>query len=89
MLALRVVEHLDVLEDVLPCGFSGRISATADAFALEELEEAFRDRVVMAVPSAAHAGAQIVLAEKLLPLAAGELRPLDALLRVKPRFCFG
>ena len=32
-----------------------------------------------------HARFQIVLAEKYLPLAAGELRALDALLSVKPQ----
>lgn len=76
MLALRVVEHLDVLEHVLPCSFPGHVGAAADAFALEELEEAFRDGIVVSVAAAAHAGFEIVLAKEHLPLAAGELRSL-------------
>lgn len=50
--------------------------ASAEAFPLQELEEAFRDRSVMAVPAAAHAGLQIVLTEEQLLVAAGELRSL-------------
>jgi hypothetical protein len=73
VLALRVVEHLDVLEHVLPCGFAGKVGSAADALALEKLEEAFRNRVIMAVSPAAHTCVQIVLAEELLPLAACEL----------------
>ncbi len=62
LFALRVVEHLDVFKDGLPCGFAGLIAGAADAFPLEELEVAFRDSIVVAVASAAHAGIQIVLA---------------------------
>lgn len=40
--AFQVVEHLNVLERVLSCGFSGEVSAAADAFPLQEIEEAFR-----------------------------------------------
>jgi len=42
-------------------------------------------RVIVTIPTSAHARFQIVLAEKYLPLAAGELRALDALLSVKPQ----
>ena len=86
MLALRVVEYLDVFEDVLPSFFAGLVCAVADAFPLQELEEAFRDRIVMAVPAAAHAGLEIVLAEEQLPLAAGELR---SLVRMDHHLCLG
>lgn len=55
----------------------GQAFVTADTFPLEQLEEAFRDRIVMAVSAAAHAGIQIVLAQEQLPLAAGELRSLS------------
>jgi hypothetical protein len=48
VLALRVVEHLDVVEHVLPCCSAGQIDASPDAFSLEELKEAFSDRVVVA-----------------------------------------
>lgn len=76
MLVLRVVEHLDIVEHVLPCGFSGQVCAATDAFPLQELEEAFGYCVVVTVSAAAHAGFQIVLAKEHLPLAAGELRSL-------------
>jgi hypothetical protein len=49
VLAFWVLEHLDVLEHVLPCGIAGQVCAAADAFALEELEEALRDSIVVAV----------------------------------------
>jgi hypothetical protein len=67
------VEHLDRLEDVLPCCFVGQVRAAADAFALDGLEEAFRDHIAVAVFAPAHAGFQTVLAQEQLPLAAGEL----------------
>jgi hypothetical protein len=76
VLALWVIEHLDVVEHVLPCCFPGQVGAAADAFPLQEMEEAFGHRIVMAVPGAARARLQIVLAQEHLPLAAGELRPL-------------
>ena len=72
MLAFWVVEHLDVIEHVLPCGLPGLVCASADALSLEELEEAFRYCIVVAVAAAAHAGLQIVLGKEHLPFAAGE-----------------
>ena len=41
--------------------------------AVDELEEALRDSVVMTIPTSTHAGIQIVFAEEGLPLFAGEL----------------
>jgi hypothetical protein len=89
VLALRVVEHLDVVEHVLPCSFAGHVGAAPDAFALEELEEAFGDGPrhglsdqwrshgsIVTVPPSAHAGFEIVLTKEHLPLTAGELRSL-------------
>ena len=73
---VRTLEHFGVFYHVLPCSFAGLIGAAPDAFSLQELEEAFGDRIVVAVPAAAHAGVQIVLAEEQLPLVAGELRSL-------------
>lgn len=37
---LGVVEHLDVVEDVGSCVIARRVYLTADAFTLEQLEEA-------------------------------------------------
>ena len=76
MLALRVVDQLDVLELVLPGGIAVLISATPDAFALQQLEEALGTGVVMAIASSTHAGFQVMLARKRLPFPAGELGTL-------------
>ena len=71
-----VVKHLDVVEDVglglLPCG----IDLPAHPLAFEQLEEALRHGVVVAVATPAHAAQQVVLAQKALPGVAGELTPL-------------
>tara|TARA_R100000963_G_C4553072_1_gene45173 strand:- start:124 stop:348 length:225 start_codon:yes stop_codon:yes gene_type:complete len=51
VLALRVVEHFDVVEHVPP-GFLARpVSPTPDPLALEQVEEALCDGIVMAVAS--------------------------------------
>ena len=76
MLALRVVEEFDVIEHVFAGFFAGFVFSAPDSFAFEQVEEAFRDRIIPAVPPAAHALRQIVLFEELLPLVAGELRTL-------------
>ena len=76
MLALRVVEHLDVIEHVLPRFFAGPICSPSDPFPLEEVEEAFSHRVVVAVSSAAHGVRKIVDAQEGGPIHAGELAAL-------------
>ena len=62
MAALRVVEHLDVVEDIGSRVIAGRIDLAADAFALEQLEEALGHGVVVAVAATAHAADQLVVA---------------------------
>jgi hypothetical protein len=88
VLTFRVVEHLDVFERVLPCSVACGVCAPPDPFPLQQLEEALGQsmsaigprtmdlRVIMSVPSSAHACIQIVLTQKRLPRAAGELRTL-------------
>jgi hypothetical protein len=76
MTASRVVEHLDVVEDIAAGQVSGLIDLAPDPLALEQLEEALGHSVVMAVSSAAHAGHQVVALEEVLPLVAGELTAL-------------
>ena len=76
MFALRVVEELDVIEHVLAGFLAGFVFPAADAFAFEQVEEAFHHSVVPAVSAAAHTGDQIVLFEELLPLITSELRTL-------------
>jgi hypothetical protein len=60
MLALRTVEHLDVVEDLLPCFFSGYVGSAPHTFALQVIEEVFGNGVVVAVSPAAHAVFEIV-----------------------------
>ena len=73
MFALWVVEKLDVIE-YIPAGFfAGFVLSASDALAFEQVEEAFRHRIISTVPTTAHALRQIVLFEELLPLGAGEL----------------
>lgn len=40
VLAFRVVEHFDVFEHVLSCGFTGWVCAPPDPFPFQKLEEA-------------------------------------------------
>ena len=54
MFAFRVIEHFDVVEDVLSGLFPRLVSSAADALAFEQVEEAFGDRIVMAVSTPAH-----------------------------------
>jgi hypothetical protein len=60
MLALAVVEHLDVIEDIHPRRLSVRVDATLDPFPFEQLEEAFCHRSVVTVSPPAHTGYQVV-----------------------------
>ena len=64
MFALWVIEHLDVVEYILPCVVSGFVNSAPNTFALQEVEEALSNRVVMAVPSAAHAVFEIMLLQE-------------------------
>jgi hypothetical protein len=53
--ALRIVEHLDVVEDVLPGVVPGCVGLAPDALAFWKLEEAFSDSVVVTVSTSTHA----------------------------------
>ncbi len=83
MLALSIVEHLDVIEDVRSRRLPVRIDPALDAFALQQLEKALSDRIVMAVTPATHAGDQVVGLEKVLPVITGVL---TALIRMNDDF---
>ena len=69
----RVVEHLDIVEHVLPCSAACDVRPSPDPLSFQQMEEALRDSVVMTIPTSTHAGIQIVFAEEGLPLFAGEL----------------
>lgn len=71
--ALRIVEHLDVVEDILPGVVPSCIGLALDTLALQKLEEAFSDRIVVTVSAPAHAGFQPMRRQKIAPVLAGEL----------------
>jgi hypothetical protein len=54
MFALRVVEHLNVIEHILPRVVSGFVGFAPDTFTLQEVEEALSNSVVVAIASATH-----------------------------------
>ena len=60
MLALRVIEHLDIIENILSGLFSRFVDLAVDSLSLEQIEEAFDDGVVMAVTPPAHRMLKIV-----------------------------
>lgn len=65
MLALWIVQHLDEIEDVLPRIISGPVGLAPDALALEEVEEALSNSIVVTVASAAaHAVFEVVLLQE-------------------------
>ena len=76
MFALRVVEHLYVIEHVLPCVFAGPVGSAPDPLALEQVEEALGNGVVMTVAAADHRMLKIVGAQERSPIHAGELTAL-------------
>ena len=51
-----IIEHLDVLKDILSRVFTGRVGPMVHELALECPEEAFDTGVVPTVAGAAHAG---------------------------------
>jgi len=59
--ALRVIERLDLVEYVLPRFISDFVGFVSDAFALEQVEEALGNSIVMTVSPAARAVLEIVL----------------------------
>ena len=76
MLAFRIAEHLNAFEHVMSSVVSCQVDLTPDAFPFQKLEEALGDGIFMALAASAYSGFQIMLAEKRLPLAAGELGTL-------------
>ena len=76
MPALWIVEHLDVIEDILPGLGTCGIDLSTNALALDELEEAFSNSVIVAVTAPAHVLLQIIGIEEIAPVIAAELPPL-------------
>jgi hypothetical protein len=73
MLALRIIEHLDIIEYVPSSCCAGGIDLPPDSFAFQELKGGLCDSIVVTISAPAHAGFQIVLFQKRQPLATGKL----------------
>ena len=76
MLAFWVVEKLDIIKHVVSGGFPVPVDFPAYPLALQQIEKALCDRIVIAITTAAHAGFQIVGLQELLPLITGKLAAL-------------
>jgi hypothetical protein len=57
--SLRVVKHLDVVEDIGSGLIAGWLDLAADSLPFQKLEEAFGHGVVMAIAPTAHAGTRL------------------------------
>ena len=53
VLTFRIIEHLDVIENILSRFDARFVNLAPDPFALEEVEKAFNDSVIMAIASTA------------------------------------
>ena len=89
MSAFWVVKHLDVVEHVSASILPSAVDLSPNPFPLQQLEKAFRYRVVMAVTTPTHATKQVIGFQEALTVTAVELANLDALLSVKWMLCFG
>jgi hypothetical protein len=69
----RVIEHFNGLKDRLMCLLMDFVDGVVDELSLEGTEEALNYSVVVTVASAAHAGFELVLDEKLPVWLAGVL----------------
>jgi len=76
MPAFRVVEHLDVIEDVPPGLLPVVIGFALDALPLQQLEETLRHGIVVTVPTPTHAGYQVMSLQEVPPVVTAELAPL-------------
>ena len=75
MTAFPIVEHLEVLEDILSRFFTGRVVPLGHELAFECPEKAFATGVVPASADAAHAARDAVCVEQLLVATCGVPAP--------------
>lgn len=73
MLVLRIVEHLNVVEHILPGVGPSLVGTASYPFSFEQVEEALHDSIIIAVQASAHRVLQTVRLEKCCPVHAGEL----------------
>jgi hypothetical protein len=86
VLSLWIVEHLGVVEHILSGIGPGFIGPAPYPFALEQVEEALRDRVVVTVAAPAHGMFKVVMLQEWRPVSDGEL---GTLVRVDEHLFFG
>lgn len=72
----RIVEHIDVVEDVVPGLGKWCTELSTNALALDELEEDFGNSIIVAIASSAHALLQIVDIQEIALVISAELTPL-------------
>jgi len=72
---LPIIEHLDILKDVLCRLAPRRVLSMVHEFTLQRPEETFHAGVVPAIACAAHAGRDAVRGEQLLVLPGSILTP--------------
>ena len=75
MFALRIVEHLDVVEHILSGVGSCLVGSASYSLSLEQVEEALGNGIVVTVPVPAYRVFQIVMLQERCPVYTGELRP--------------
>ncbi len=76
MFTFRIIEYFDVVEYVLSGLFPRFVCSAVYAFTFEQVEEAFRDGIVMTITPPAHRMLDVVGSQKRRPIPAGVLRPL-------------
>lgn len=73
MTALRIVEHLDIVKDILPSFVPAAIDFALYPFAPQRLEEDFSGHVVMSITASAHPLLQIINFQHITPVTTAEL----------------
>ena len=72
MFALRILEHLDVVEHILSGVGSCLVGSASYPLSLEQVEEALGNGIVVTVPVPAYRVFQIVMLQERCPVHAGE-----------------
>src|SRR6185312_3584961 len=72
----RVVEPLDVVEDIRPCFFTCPIDLSSGPLGLQAAKEALHCRVVPNLPGPAHAASNSLLSQETLEVLTGVLTTL-------------
>jgi hypothetical protein len=73
VLAFWIIEHLNIIENILSGFITRFIDLAADTLSFEQIEEAFDDSVIVTVPSAAHRMFKIVSLQESRPVHASKL----------------